>query len=140
MKAIVLIPSEVFGKPVAEALLNTFGSEWELETYVITNQIIYDYCDERGESFLLDYRKRVAEIIRKCQEENAEDVQFFLLCGGNTFLAVYLYSVLCQVLGREKVNLLVYRKPYKCYGCYDVRGNPVKLKDEETIKPLRNIN
>jgi phosphoserine phosphatase len=131
-EAVVLIPTELFGQNVHGALLNTFPTDWKVEVYVVTNQIVGDFNEEFGTLFLDKYKKGVEQIVKKYLNTG---VKFYVVTGGVAFLNVILIQKLIELVGADRIVLLVYRKFEKKYGAFRLDGRWFDIKAEALDKP-----
>jgi hypothetical protein len=139
-EGVVLIPMELTGQNVQAALLRTFGREWKVSVYTVTNQLVADYDEEYGEEFLEDYREAVENIVEKHLHR---DCVFFVVCGGSSFLNVILVQKLLELVDPTRVVLLVYRKYKRMYGAFTVEGRwyeVAKPESEEAVVPASSDN
>jgi hypothetical protein len=131
-EGVVLIPMELTGHNVQAALLRTFGRDWKIEVFTVTNQLVADFDQEYGEGFLKQYGDAVDRLIAKYLKR---DCTFFVVCGGASFLNVILVQRLLQRVDVSRVVLLVYRKFERKYGAFTVEGKWYDLEGEEAAEP-----
>lgn len=123
-KVLVILPSEIYGKSVAEALLRTFGTNYRIRTFVVTNQLVADYS-EFSEEFLDEYRRRVQDALNSL--EPGED--FYVLAGGNNFLGYVMIATLFERFEPGEVKVLVYGRDRR-YGAFTLDGRSVEIPSD----------
>jgi len=120
-QAVVLIPSDLAGKPVSAGLARTFLSDVDLKVYTLTNDVITDYSSPRAEQIFREMREMVDEIVKKSKD----DATFYLMCSGSVINAVLVLQRLLQHVDETRVKLLVWERTNRRYEIYSVSGEQV---------------
>ena len=79
MNKIILIASDLSGKPVAAGLAKTFNGGDRIRTRNLSEDIVTDYSNLGTELIIKSLAKKLADVIA----EFGKSVDYYLVCGGS---------------------------------------------------------
>ena len=106
---IVLVCSDLSGKPVAAGIAKTFGSGMRIKIKNLSEEVVTDYSNLSTELVLKCLKKALEEV----WDEYGNTVEYYLVCGG-ACLNIALVTNWCFQTGWI-LNFLVWEKKRGCY-------------------------
>jgi hypothetical protein len=120
---IILVASDLSGKPVAAGIAKTFGSGSRIKIKNLSEDIVTDYSSLSTELVL----KSLELAVEKVWDEYGNQVNYFLVTGG-ACLNIALVTNWCVRKGML-LNYLVWEKKQGCYIGIDFDGRIMNLDD-----------
>jgi len=117
---IVLVSSDMAGKPVNVGLARTFKPNTELKVFTLTNDVVIDYASSMAEKVFKDLGRKVKELVAEFKKS-----VFYLMCSGAVINACVVAFVLRDLLDPGQIRLLVWERNRKRYEVFDMYGETV---------------
>lgn len=133
---IVLVASDMAGKPVNTGLARTFTPEDQLKVFTLTNDVIVDYGADSAERIFGDIKAKVEALVK----EFGEKATYYLMCSGSVINSCVALTVLNMLVDDAHIRFLVWernRKRYEVYTTHGERITPERSDEEEEEEDWR---
>jgi len=116
MEKVVLVPSDMSGKPITTSLTSTFFEPVKVVNLV--DEIIINYDSESAEMMFNKIQVRTERAIREYG-----DAKYYIICGGAVVNSVLVFDALLKCgVDRENIFLLVWEKSMHRYIVFNLKG------------------
>jgi hypothetical protein len=120
---IILIASDLSGKPVAAGIAKTFGSGSKIKMKNLSEDIVTDYSNLDTELVLKSLYTKLSTVL----DEYGSDVDYYLVCGG-ACLNIALVSMWAMA-NQIDLKYLVWEKKQGKYVGVDKKGRLLDFND-----------